>query len=367
MSWASWNPSSKKSNMTANNHPLPDLSVATTTGLLERLSAETARHAASGEVLIKETRTRRLTLERRHAEVVASLDQQQAKEGEAVDAAWLGRWERTREHLERRQWRIEKAERNCQRELPRRIEAARGAWLGKLQHQRIARERELAAEANRLQEAFEARRSRIATVEQDVTKLTRRAHQAFNGSAGFRAFLKPADPAAESPEQPVVSLEEVEQSPPALTENLLAYRQLTLPRFFSILTPALLAVLIVVAAAIGAGSFAFEGASLRLAGLCAAGALAVTMALYLPAMKTARPQAAGLAARLNQAANRCARLQREAKDDYSARLAKIKAELEEAGGDIQSKWSGVNAVDSDFAAAARKKVSEQVPRLVRKN
>ena len=82
---------SEKSKMTANNISLPDLAVATTIGLLERLTAAASSHAASGEVLIKESRTRRLTLERRHGEVTAALDQQQAKEGGAVDAEWLGR------------------------------------------------------------------------------------------------------------------------------------------------------------------------------------------------------------------------------------------------------------------------------------
>ena len=138
--------------MIVNNTSLPDLSVAATTGLLERLSSEAARHAASGEILIKETRTRRLTLERRHAEVLAALEQQQAKEGGAIDSEWLGRWEHIRGALERRQLRIEKAERNSQRDLPRRIEAARASWLGKLQHQRISLERELGAEAKQLQD-----------------------------------------------------------------------------------------------------------------------------------------------------------------------------------------------------------------------
>lgn len=352
--------------MTANNLSLPDFSVATTTGLLERLSTEAARHAASGEVLIKETRTRRMTLERRHGEGIAALDQQLAKEAGAIDAEWLGRWEQTRNHLERRQLRIEKAERNCQRDLPKRIEAARGSWLGNLQHQRIARERELGAEAGQLQEKYEMMRGRIAAAEQELTKLSGRAHQAFHGSAGFRSLLTPAA-AGESPPDAMAALEKLEQSLPALKEKLLAYRQLGLPRFFSILTPALLAVLAVAAAVIGAGSFGFEGQSIRLAGLCAVGALVLVMALYLPAMKSARVPAAALAAELNGGANLCATLQRDAKTGYTARLDKIKAALEEVGGDIKSQWSGVDAVDSDFAAAARKKLQEQVPRLVRKN
>ena len=353
--------------MTANNIPLPDLSVATATAQLERLTAAAGSHAAAGEVLIKETRTRRLTLERRHGEVGTALDEQQAKEGGAIDSAWLGRWERTRQHLERRQIRIEKAERNSLRDLPKRIEAARGAWLGKLQHQRISHEREVGARARELQETYEAQRGRIDKVDQEITKLRRRAQQAFNGSAGFRALLRPANPEGDAAADPNAALQSLEDSLPALTEKLMAYRQLSVPRFFSILTPALLAVVVLAGAVIAAGSMGFEGGSLRLAALCAVGALALIMALYLPAMKTARPAAAALAGDLNRAANTIARLQQEAKNDYTERLAKIKAGLEEAGGDIQSQWGGVNTVDTDFAAAARKKLQEQVPRLVRRN
>ena len=353
--------------MTANNISLPDLSVATTIGLLERLTAAASSHAASGEVLIKESRTRRLTLERRHGEVTAALDQQQAKEGGTVDAEWLGRWESIRQHLERRQMHIEKAERNSQRDLPKRIEAARATWLGNLQHQRIMQEREQGAEARQLLEKYEAQRGRIDQVEEQITRLSRRAHQSFNGSAGFRSLLKPANPAVGAGADAVAALSGVEESLPVLTEKLLAYRQRAMPRFFSILTPALLAVLVIVSAVILAGSLGFEGGSVRLSGLCAVTALVVIMALYLPAMKTARPAAAALADALNQAANTCAHLQQEAKKDYTERLARIKAGLQEAGGDIQSQWGGVNTIDTDFAAAARKKLEDQVPRLIRKN
>ncbi len=353
--------------MTANNIPLPDLSVATTTGLLERLATEAARHAAAGEVLTKESRTSRLTLERRHAEVVEALAQQQAKEGAAIDAEWLGRWERTRAHLERRQVRIEKAERNSQRDLPRRIEAARGAWLGKLQHQRIARERELGTEANALQEQYEAQRGRIEKVEQEIRKLRHRAHQAFNGSTGFRTLLQSAKPTPDLPVISAAALDTVEQSLPSLTEKLMAYRQLLLPRFFSILTPALLIALVIAGALIAAGSFGFEGPAVRLAGVGALVGLVLILAIYLPVMTKVRPQAAELADELNKANNLCAQLQAELKDGYSARLATIKEGMNAMGGEMKSQWSGVDTVDSDFAAAARKKLEEQVPRLVRKN
>ena len=112
MPWATWKYCSEKSKMTANNSSPVDLSVAHTTSLLERLGGTLSELAAGEEVLLKEARTRRLTLERRQGEAVAAFDQQFAKEAGAIDATWLGRWDHTRRHHEQRMFRIEKAERN---------------------------------------------------------------------------------------------------------------------------------------------------------------------------------------------------------------------------------------------------------------
>ncbi len=239
--------------MTANNPSPSDLSVTRTTSLLERLSSTVAHHAAAEEALTREARTRRLTLERRQQEATAALDQQLAREAGIIDNAWLERWEHTRGHHEQRMLRIEKAERNSQRDMPRRIEAARAHWLGGLQRQRLAQERALTSQAGQTLEQYKARQGRLAEAQAGLAKLRRRAHQAFNGSPGFRLFLKA--PGTASPETDAnEALAAVERQLPLLTEQLTAYRQKPLPRFFSVLTPALLAVVILAAAFIMAYS-----------------------------------------------------------------------------------------------------------------
>ena len=76
--------------MTANNSSPVDLSVAHTTSLLERSAARLSKHAAAEEVLVKEARTRRLTLERRQGEATAAFEQQLAKEAGAIDSHLAG-------------------------------------------------------------------------------------------------------------------------------------------------------------------------------------------------------------------------------------------------------------------------------------
>ena len=57
--------------------------------------------------------------------------------------------------------RIEKAERNSQRDMPRRIEAARAQWLGGLQRQRLAQERALTGQAGQVLAQFKPRAGRL--------------------------------------------------------------------------------------------------------------------------------------------------------------------------------------------------------------
>lgn len=351
--------------MTATN-PIPaDLSVTRTTSLLERLAAAASQHAADEELLTKETRTRRLTLERRQSEAMAAMDQQLARESGVIDNKWLERWESTRSHYALRMARLEKAEWNSKRDMPRRIEAARAQWLGGLQRQRIARERQLESGAAQVLAQYQGRQGRLTESTDGLQRLRRRALQAFNGTPGFRQLLEkaPVKDVGESLPDAEAALAGVEAQLPILTEQLTAYRQRPLPRFFSILTPAILMVLIFAGALVLAGSMGFEGQAWRLAGGAALGALVLVAAVYIPAMKSARPGAAEIAAGINAGLATCARLEKEAQAVQEAEHAKLKAEKEKIAGDTDAKWGGVDVVDTDFAEAARTKIRTQVPRL----
>ena len=361
--------------MTVNNSSPADLSVTHCRGLLEHLAATAARHAADEELLVKETRTRRLGMERRQNEAVAILNQQLANESAAIDSLWLGRWEHTRNHHENRMRRIEKAERNSQRDMPRRIEAARAQWLGGLQRQRVSQERALVTGAAQVLQQYGARQGRLDEARTTLNRLRARAHQAFHGTPGFRQLLlspdrtSPATPGtADLPETGAdAALSAVETRIPLLTEQLDAYRQRPLPRFFSILTPPLLVIIVFAGALILAGSMGFEGADARLVGGVALVVLLGCATLYLSSMKAARPAAAALAEGLNEAAATCTRLENEAKAARENEHSRLKTEQDRIAGDTQSKWGGVAAVDTDFAASWQQKIKTQVPRLAARN
>ncbi len=352
--------------MTANNPSPADLSVTHLTGLLERLSAALSSHAAAEEQLMKESRTRRITLERRQNEATAAFEQQFAAETGAIDQTWLHRWEDTRRHHEQRMRRIDKAERNSQRDLPRRVEAARAHWLGGLQRQRLAQERALTQQAEQALTRFTARAPRLAEADAALTRLTRRADQAFHGMPAFRHLLKAPGKALAEPDGDA-ALAAVEAQLPSLTEKLDTFRRQPLNRLFGILTPPVLLVVIFAGALIMAGSMGFGGAAFRQAGMAALAALAGMAVLYVLAMKLASPSAAEISQGILNGKATCARLAREAAEAAEAEQARVKAGQDLIAGDIQSKWGGVESVDTDFAAAARKKIQTQVPRISARN
>jgi len=357
--------------MTANNTPA-DLRISRLTYLLEQLSSRAVHYATEEDLLLKETRTRRLTLERRHHEATAAFNQQAEQESGAIDNAWLSLWENTRTRFEQRLVWLEKAERNAQRDLPRRIEAARGQWLGGLQRQRLSQERALAAAAAVQFQLIEARRPRLEEAAQILQRLTRRTHAAFQGSPGFRQWLAVPREAAVAPGAPSTSpaipdadatLTSLEERLPGLKRQLDEYRRRILPRFFTILPPVALIGLILISALIVAGSIGFSSGGKNAGAATALGGLLLLAMIYVPGMKMARPAAAALAKGIREAAQTCAQLQQQDSAAEEAEKAQLKAGTERIAEAAQAKWGGVESVDNDFAAAARQKIKSQVPRL----
>src|SRR6188472_1381846 len=121
--------------MTVNNEPDPRISRSL--ALLESLRRTAASFAAREEELTKDITRRRYAAERAY------------QNGLKEDAAWLSRvsteteeaWKQLRNasqaRYETRKQQVEKAERNSRRELPKRVQVARGEWLGSLQRQKL--------------------------------------------------------------------------------------------------------------------------------------------------------------------------------------------------------------------------------------
>lgn len=364
--------------MTANSQPQPDLSVARTSSLLSQLSTAIATHSAAAEKLTRELRTRRITMDRHQQEAMTAVDAEIARDMESVDSVWLGKWEKTRDHHEKRMFRIEKAERNCLRDLPRRTEAARADWLGGLQRQRISLEREItgagAAKADQLG-FLVARLNEVLPI---LDKYHRRARVLFAGSPGFLKFLNP--PAASEARMELEDstnfdagsaekeLTPVERSLGDISHQLQSYAALPLPRLFRILSPAILAIGVLAAAGIVAAIAGFKNpGTLSTAALSALGGWIVLAALYLPSMAGARPAAAALGKTLASARQTATRLRTRVESALSVHQDRVRAGQDKIAADMQERRSGVDCVGNDFASKTRDKISRQVKRIAVKN
>ncbi|MES2707278.1 MAG: FtsK/SpoIIIE domain-containing protein [Verrucomicrobiota bacterium] len=364
--------------MTVNSLTAPDLSVARTASLLERLTGTLSSHAQAAEVLTREQRVQRLALERRRQEALTLLDQRTAQELEALDSVWVGRWENTRWHHEQRMLRIEKAERNCLRDLPRRTESARADWLGGIQRDRIAMERGVLSSAAAAVKQLERLSARLDEARPVLEKQFRDARALFQGSPGFQRLLNPPPgPEAASPEagkKPFdaatadTELAGVERTLADITGQLESYRRRPLPRLFSAVNPAIPAMILIAAAVTWAGISGFKNQdTLRLAGLGAAGGLLVLAVIYFASMKAARPAAAALAQAIAQGRRITARLRGQVDAAQSDQHDRMKLEQDKIADEMQAKRGTVDSVGNEFSSKARRKISTQTARISARN
>src|SRR5436190_20348947 len=159
--------------MTVNNEP--DHRISRSLALLESLRRTASAFAAREEELTKDISRRRYAAERAY------------QNGLKEDAAWLTRvsgedetaWKKLRDasqaRYETRKQNIEKAERNARRELPKRVQVARGEWLGGLQRQKLRLEKDVAGELAAADQALAQTKAKLAAQGDQLAKLTARA------------------------------------------------------------------------------------------------------------------------------------------------------------------------------------------------
>ena len=115
---------------------------------LERLKAfrETVASFAAREMDLQADVAKRRGAElRRHQIAVKENSENLTRAVASADADWKRRFQQTEVFLEARRLRLEKAERSARRDMPKRIETARGRWLGGLQKQKLKLEKDSAA------------------------------------------------------------------------------------------------------------------------------------------------------------------------------------------------------------------------------
>jgi S-DNA-T family DNA segregation ATPase FtsK/SpoIIIE len=341
--------------MTVNNEPLISRSLA----LLEKYRHAAALCAEQEEQLTLDIGKRRYAAERKEVNANKESVTRQTKEVAQADREWAGRMDGIHQRGARQRTRLERAERNARRELPKRVEARRGDWLGALQRQKLKLEKEVtgkltlaSAEHMDLTRKLEEQRARI-------NDLTAKARRAVRGSLG--AFLSlsqsPAIPplnggTAEVDAKLLVAHESLE----SLRGNGAAKIASLLPVWITAPVIAVMSVVLIFGLGSDAGMVGGIAGVLLLAvlGLHFAAAPALKQAAqeigtHLAEARTLRSTLAGAA---------------EAAHAEATHAAQERQQIEAAA--IKEQWAKVGDVGVQFLTLAKEKLNTQVVRIAAK-
>ncbi len=342
--------------MTVNNEPEPRISRGLV--LLENLRRTVATFTAREDELTKDLSRRRYMAERKYQNALKDNAARLAKEESDTDAAWKKAHEQMRAFHDGRNLRVEKAERNARRELPKKVQTARGEWLGSLQRQKQRLEKEVGGEVAAADQSLAQTRARLKEQNTELTTLTARAKSLFRGSLSTLGALKRPGEAV-----PGADTEVIDGKLRMARERLETLRG-PLPALSSILPVWLLAPVILAVAALLIWGLHMD---MAVAGGVCGGLLVLVLVIHFAASGSLRPAGAEIAAALTgaRATHQAVGAAAEARNVAVRQQAQ---ERQTAGAaEIKGKWDQVGDVEADFVNAAKEKLVAKVARISKRN
>jgi hypothetical protein len=315
---------------------------------LERLKAfrETVASFAAREMDLQADVAKRRGAElRRHQIAVKENSENLTRAVASADADWKRRFQQTEVFLEARRLRLEKAERSARRDMPKRIETARGRWLGGLQKQKLKLEKDSAAALDAAEAEADAKQKALQVLELRL--------KATQGKA--RKVLWPWQRVAAAPGGEVsAALEGDFQSAENAIAQLRAMPALRVARWL----PLWLVGPLALAAAGGLFAAGIPGAAwgcLALAGL--------SLLLFLASAPAQSGPAVALRRDLGAVMTGLAELERQRAGALESTRNEIGERQESESAAIREKWGQVGDVEADFVAAAQLKLGNQALRI----
>ena len=340
-----------------------DLRVSRSLELLHRLERTAAEFAQKEVQLTTEWRNHRYKANRKHSvatqDATDHLDAQIAK----VDGHFHEEAEQLRALYARRREAVERAQTQSLRTLPRRIEQARGRWLGRLQMQRIRLEREIGAGKQAAKQAHAETDAQLAEQQKQLTKLFKKTTTAFKGYAPFTKLLQ-NETATIPSEQPTT--EQVAERIQEAAAKLTTFQQHLLPRLFSNM-PLFLGVLAVIIAGVAlAYGLGFNPTAWAVAGGSAGALIIGLLVIYRNGAQQGLPAAEALAQSLSNAQATLQQASTTAATVHQDLREKLQTQFDEQSATLQQQWEKADDVGADFAATSKQKLETQVPRLLAK-
>ncbi|HWB03721.1 MAG TPA: FtsK/SpoIIIE domain-containing protein [Verrucomicrobiales bacterium] len=341
--------------MTVNNEPEPRISRSLE--LLENLRRTAAAFAMREDELTKDLIKKRYTSERKHANGIKDDAAWLTRVTAEAETAWRKLDERTRLRYDSRaQW-VEKADRSLKRELPKRVQVARGEWLGGLQRQKQKLEKEVASEISAADQTLAQTKAKLDAQKGQLDSLTKRARSLLRGSLPLLGKLKTSGKAADD-----ASLDDVDRKLQTAQEKLDSLRG-PLPLLSSLL-PAWIAVPAILL--VGAILIWGVNTDMTLVGGICGGLLVLVLGIHFAATPGMKPAAEELAAALGSARALHNSIGVSAGMEHAAARERAQERQIKGTEDIKGKWNQVGNVESEFVTAAREKLTAKVARVAEK-
>ncbi len=341
-----------------------DWSVARSLELLGTLKQTVAEFGKKETQLTRTIQTRRFASQRKLHEAVEQGDAALAAQNAEVTGQFDRELERVGTVFGRRRERVKGYHALGLRNVPKRARQERENWLGGLQMRQVRAEQDRLAglqtassEYEEFSQSLEALRTRLAVI-------FRATRTSFRGHRKFRRLLRDREDPAPLPEVIATErgLQQLDEVLARAEDQLVAFRQLPLPRLFRYIPTALhIAIAGVLATTLIArfGSYA-AGIILALVWLSAA------FVLRRFSIQKSITAATDLANTLHGANHLHNTLQNAALENHDRERARVEADFEQTREEIATRWDDAGDVQVNFESAAREKIENQAPRLLSK-
>jgi hypothetical protein len=336
--------------------------------LLANLKRVVADFAQREAVLTKEIGTKRRAIERKYREDMAHAEESLATQLTSADEFFTAEEERVRESYSNRRGRIEKGQKNTMRTLQARARAAKDKRLSQLQLQHLQAERSLPVNIKAVDAAANEFAGFLAEEEAALAKLEHRALRHFSGSGALRkALARPPAGAVVGDATPDELLSQLRAKLADGEAHLAAFRAKPLPKFFSAVPIGLIIPLLLIAALVGAFGLGFNTSAFTTSGSGAAALAIVFVILYAIARKQTVPAAEQMASDIRSARELHKACVTAANTKYEGDRNRVQSEYETTWAGINDEWGKADEIEASYARTGRKKISEQVMRLLGRN
>ena len=338
-----------------------DLRVSRSLDLLNRLERTASEFATREEQLTQELRTSRYKANRKHSVAMQEVESRLDAIVNKLDERYGAEAQRIQALYQKRKDSVLKGQTLGIRNLPRKVENARGRWLGTLQMKRLRLEKEFGAGKQTAKNNFGETSKKLADQKAHLAEMESFTRHGFRGYGSFTSLLKPfsANDAART-------TGDLEGELKAAEARLMEFQKFGLPKLFSSLPRFILIALILLGAATLAYFMGFGTTAFAVAGGLAGLLIITVVTLHAKGGRTALSAAQALAEILQKAKASHQAAVAEAEADHAQQRQSLQEHFDRESANLQAQWDQTDDVETKFASAARQKLEAQIPRLLAK-